>query len=464
MQFCPRCGGLMLPKKSEGGYVLVCGSCGCIKKAEKLEEYKMIRQAEKEEEIPVIEEGAKPALPTTEIKCPKCGNNAAYWWLRQTRGADEPTTRFYRCTKCVKPGTLIAGDWKPIREFRPGDGVVGGTVKEVFRRWYEGPLVEIRACGLLPIELSPEHPVLVASGRCDEGNKIHLGPSRWKCASEISPSVRHRGGDYLIVPRIDSTSKPRKVYLSQFTNERGVLAAKSRSIPLTVDLNNDTAWLLGIYVAEGSCSDKHVHFSFGKHERKLIQKTYQLTHAMGYSPCKVDGLATTDVVVPSRLLARAFCDWCGSMAHKKRVPGFILYHQDNRILSSFLSGYFSGDGYIGNGRLYASTASLVLALQLQLMCARLSEFLHVCPKRIKGDEVIQGRRVHVHDSYTLFAHLGHGINKRARFLDDCIATPVTSVKLKPYIGWLYNLRTSGDTYLVNNALVHNCGHTWREYT
>lgn len=90
----------MLPKKAKGGYVLVCGSCGYIKKAEKLEEYKMIRQAEKEEEIPVIDEGAKPVLPTAKIKCPKCGNNDAYWWLKQTRGADEPTTRFYRCTKC----------------------------------------------------------------------------------------------------------------------------------------------------------------------------------------------------------------------------------------------------------------------------------------------------------------------------------------------------------------------------
>ena len=40
------------------------------------------------------------ALPTTSADCPKCGNNLAFWWMLQTRSADEATTQFYRCTKC----------------------------------------------------------------------------------------------------------------------------------------------------------------------------------------------------------------------------------------------------------------------------------------------------------------------------------------------------------------------------
>ncbi|MDQ3837995.1 MAG: transcription factor S [Thermoproteota archaeon] len=40
------------------------------------------------------------ALPTTAIDCPKCGNKNAFWWMLQTRSADEATTQFYRCTKC----------------------------------------------------------------------------------------------------------------------------------------------------------------------------------------------------------------------------------------------------------------------------------------------------------------------------------------------------------------------------
>lgn len=38
--------------------------------------------------------------PKTDEKCPKCGNDKAYYWSVQTRAADESPTRFYKCTKC----------------------------------------------------------------------------------------------------------------------------------------------------------------------------------------------------------------------------------------------------------------------------------------------------------------------------------------------------------------------------
>ena len=34
------------------------------------------------------------------VECPKCGHYEAFWVMRQTRAADEPTTRIYRCVKC----------------------------------------------------------------------------------------------------------------------------------------------------------------------------------------------------------------------------------------------------------------------------------------------------------------------------------------------------------------------------
>ena len=32
--------------------------------------------------------------------CKKCENTEAYFWTLQTRSADEPETRFFKCTKC----------------------------------------------------------------------------------------------------------------------------------------------------------------------------------------------------------------------------------------------------------------------------------------------------------------------------------------------------------------------------
>jgi DNA-directed RNA polymerase subunit M len=39
MEFCPKCGGLMLPKRRGGELYLVCQSCGYEMKAKKLEGY-----------------------------------------------------------------------------------------------------------------------------------------------------------------------------------------------------------------------------------------------------------------------------------------------------------------------------------------------------------------------------------------------------------------------------------------
>ena len=38
--------------------------------------------------------------PRVEADCAKCDNKEAFYWTRQTRGADEPETRFFKCTKC----------------------------------------------------------------------------------------------------------------------------------------------------------------------------------------------------------------------------------------------------------------------------------------------------------------------------------------------------------------------------
>ena len=37
---------------------------------------------------------------TDAVECPKCRNRQAFWWIVQTDSADEPSTQFFRCTKC----------------------------------------------------------------------------------------------------------------------------------------------------------------------------------------------------------------------------------------------------------------------------------------------------------------------------------------------------------------------------
>ena len=95
--FCPKCGSLLMPKKERNKIVVTC-SCGYkevredgIKIREKLnKEDKKIEVIEKEFET----------LPTCKEICPKCGNDTAYYEIKQMRSADEAPSKFTKCTKC----------------------------------------------------------------------------------------------------------------------------------------------------------------------------------------------------------------------------------------------------------------------------------------------------------------------------------------------------------------------------
>ncbi len=77
---------------------MVCRKCG--RKVQKKESGPMVsRTNQLDRVVPVLEE-VSAGLPTTRMRCPECGNDTAYWWLRQLRSADESEVRFFRCTKC----------------------------------------------------------------------------------------------------------------------------------------------------------------------------------------------------------------------------------------------------------------------------------------------------------------------------------------------------------------------------
>ena len=46
-------------------------------------------------------------LPTTNIECPKCYNNLAFWWMLQTRSADEVPLNSIGALNVIIPGGII---------------------------------------------------------------------------------------------------------------------------------------------------------------------------------------------------------------------------------------------------------------------------------------------------------------------------------------------------------------------
>jgi len=96
--FCPKCGSILRPKDKGGKKILYC-NCGFTKSPDQEEKTKEIKETSKiAKKIEVVEN--IEINPKIKITCEKCNNNAAYYWTQQTRGADEPETRFFKCTKC----------------------------------------------------------------------------------------------------------------------------------------------------------------------------------------------------------------------------------------------------------------------------------------------------------------------------------------------------------------------------
>lgn len=96
MEFCPKCGALLINKRKNAG----CPRCNysskspvALKTSEKMEEKK---------QIPVVKDKDSEIHPIIELEkpCEKCKNKKAYFWTLQTRSSDEAETKFFKCTKC----------------------------------------------------------------------------------------------------------------------------------------------------------------------------------------------------------------------------------------------------------------------------------------------------------------------------------------------------------------------------
>lgn len=98
MQFCPKCGSIMIPKKEGKETIVVCSRCSHKSSDTENMSFKETVK-EKEKDVGVVESDVE-TLPTTKEDCPKCGNDKAYYWEIQTRASDEPATKFLKCTKC----------------------------------------------------------------------------------------------------------------------------------------------------------------------------------------------------------------------------------------------------------------------------------------------------------------------------------------------------------------------------
>jgi NADH-quinone oxidoreductase B subunit len=379
---------------------------------------------------------------------------------------------------CVPPDTIILGDNKQISEYAIKDRVTGMSglvdVIQTFERPYQGRLIKVTGRGMLPLLTTPEHPFLTVERRISHGKGTYLSDKKWKNAVDLtcSPPVKSKGRflfpsgshDCLLIPRANGFVDAGTLPLGEFTTRRGmnIVRGRGENPPTEFPLSTETAWLLGIYVAEGWNTLNHdVFFSLNHDEVDLRERIFAIAKSLGYSPQIKKRETATVVRFSSAIMARALREWCGHGAENKRIPDFILYHKDLELLQAFLKGYLQGDGSKitdkrGPDYIRADTTSRVLALQLQLAFARLGEFARITKKGSGGPQILLGRTVMTHEAYTISTLVSKRKLSDFQITPEFIAVPIRKIESVDYSGVVNNLETGDNTYLVSNAVVHNC--------
>jgi len=99
MQFCDDCGSMMV---SEDGR-MVCTDCGATDRRDEERASAFVSTEEQTDDdvIESTEDANFEGKPTADdVVCEECGHGEAWYTIKQTGSADEPPTRFFKCTEC----------------------------------------------------------------------------------------------------------------------------------------------------------------------------------------------------------------------------------------------------------------------------------------------------------------------------------------------------------------------------
>lgn len=394
---------------------------------------------------------------------------------------------------CFLPGTKITvddGGFKLIEDIQEGDLVLTHKgrlrkVNRVMKRNVEEEIYQIKVTGVPDVlKVTEEHPLYIR---------------------EMLPKKNPHSHD-----RIEYESQPKWLKPSEIKNNDVIHAPTYNPGNTTEEIDEETAFMLGIFCAEGFLSgvespqkewrggqyygvipngslNKKPNNGFQVHfvlhatkDVNLIAAIKKYANRLNIAP-KFRKCASSDKTVNVALNYRPFAKFCkkhvGKGARTKRLSSDLM-RSTVPIQKAFLAGYLFGDGYINNqemknGKIYkriiSSTASEQLAHQLFWMmerCGIISTTRHtkVCGGPQYRERVFDQWKTII--SQTQAKKLSSWLNedfvgkdvRGGRFASAaCTYSKISGIKKNHYKGAVYNFAVDEDnTYVANGCTVHNC--------
>lgn len=381
---------------------------------------------------------------------------------------DFKTHRFnlWACgNRCLLKDDFIQGCNKPVQDVRVGDKVYSQNgyeqlVTAIGKDDYEGYVYRVKGFSCLETVCNEEHPFLVCDILVDpdsyrNGNKPTVIRERFVKAKDIENEVFEKKKHGKHIRKFYKLPKIKKeVKCSEWVLSDGNV----------IPLNNDFAWLFGLYCAEGCKIGTSSKLTLNFKQPWLADRSKELIESLGYHVNRREREQEgTCCVICSRSAYSERLEYeMGKGSVNKHIPESILFNENEEILVSFLKGYFSGDGWYDRERssLKAFTVSRRLAEELQMAFIRLGYFAGVSfnkrEKSANGDYVVV---VTDRDAVTRLGYESHKVHphQTAIKIGDDFYVMLQSVKKEWKRCKIYFFSTEDGTFVHNNQINHNSG-------
>jgi len=134
-----------------------------------------------------------------------------------------------------------------------------------------------------------------------------------------------------------------------------------------IDVDHEIAWLLGLYVAEGSRRAKQV--ALANTDQSILDRVELILDRLDVPSYRSAGAITACSSLFSEVIRGLDM---GTGAHSKRIP-LIVFGWPTPLVESFFEGLVDGDGSRGETRVSVWTSSDQLATDVLLLAERLGE-------------------------------------------------------------------------------------------
>ena len=154
-------------------------------------------------------------------------------------------------------------------------------------------------------------------------------------------------------------------------------------------LNKQNGIFIGLFLAEGNIHNSHITITNNNEFIRNFVKSWFDSYNINYNEkIKINKLngTTTTITGNSCIMSEFITKLLGSGAKNKYVPDEAFIAPKEFVIG-LLNGYFSGDGYVSNNSIEASSASKRLIEGINMLCSRLGIFGKVFTTIMKKNNI-----------------------------------------------------------------------------